>query len=469
MMHNLPTELTPDEAAERDLWRAGALPHVPYALQAAFVHGRLDNAEAELVETHLDECPQCAAEVADLRALLPETAAPVTSPREFGTSGAASNPSNEPRNRQAKTDETPDRAVGLGGMLRRWFSLPGRGSGWAVAAAALVLLTAGTVAFWCAAVAPLHQSLAQIQTELASLRQPMKTRGFHAVVSPDNAPAPVFTPSPSPPVGLATGTGGQNVTGSSEYQALAQQLTQVQKRVEKLKTENDRLRTAVANASATPSVPRSPLPSPPSGTMPTPAILPATLNLPNLARLALVPPGARRGSPSETVLSFPAVSPVATAVLPVRPTLRWQPFPDAAAYRVTVRSVDGATTLTSPVPIRRPYWVVSEDLPRGKALDWQAVALDARGERIAESSVARFLVLPETDAQTYRQRIKKAGTTGAGAVAAAAEAGLLEQAEQQLDLLLATASDPIIRTRAEAWREQLSAARSRLLTGVTEP
>jgi len=97
-------------------------------LLPAFVHGRLDAAEAVRVREHLSGCEACEVEVGLLRALRDDLAVPVSVDVQAITAGVLSRTTGEVR----LVDGGSGRSVGGGMVARRWLR-----------AAALVLTVGG--------------------------------------------------------------------------------------------------------------------------------------------------------------------------------------------------------------------------------------------------------------------------------------------------------------------------------------
>jgi hypothetical protein len=113
-----------------------------HTLIGAYALDALDPAERAAVERHLDRCPDCAAEVADLRAAtvrLADTAAQQPPPELRARVLAAAT--------RTPQDAPPDRDRGAGGEPATW-----RGARWprriAAAAAVAVLVAGAGVATW---------------------------------------------------------------------------------------------------------------------------------------------------------------------------------------------------------------------------------------------------------------------------------------------------------------------------------
>lgn len=138
------------------------------------------------------------------------------------------------------------------------------------------------------------------------------------------------------------------------------------------------------------------------------------------------------------------ISPVGTAVLDARPLFRWRPVPGAAGYRVTVADETLRTVASSP-GLPGPGWRPPSDLPTGRVLTWQVEATTAAGAvraPIPPAPEARFVVLDDVERVRVENRLRLAGVSRLAAAVTYLEAGLLERAVGELDLLAAEQDDP---------------------------
>ena len=123
------------------------------------------------------------------------------------------------------------------------------------------------------------------------------------------------------------------------------------------------------------------------------------------------------------------VSPVGTAVLDMRPMLRWTPAPESPSYIVTLQDQSTGETVSSP-PLQRTEWMPGQPLVRGHTYSWQ-VAAGGRREIVAPrppDPPARFVVADEATA--IRLEHLAASPLARGILYA--NAGLLDDAEREL-------------------------------------
>jgi predicted anti-sigma-YlaC factor YlaD len=152
--------------------------------------------------------------------------------------------------------------------------------------------------------------------------------------------------------------------------------------------------------------------------------------------------GALMGASSEGV-PFPLVAPLGVVVESDRPTLRWQPLAGATGYAVTVYDSDFNKVAASPV-VTATSWTVPQPLARGRVYTWQVKAAKD-GQEIASPAPpapeAKFKVLDR--AQTDEIRRARAARPPSRMLLGLlyARAGLLSEAEQELQALLAASPD----------------------------
>jgi len=133
------------------------------------------------------------------------------------------------------------------------------------------------------------------------------------------------------------------------------------------------------------------------------------------------------------------ISPVGTAVMEDRPSLRWTAVPGASAYVVTVQDQSTGATIDSS-PVRDAAWTPSAPLPRGHTYLWQ-VSTSLNGQAIVAprppAPPARFFVIGAEDAA------RLAGAPASHLVRGIlyASAGLLDEADRELTALSAENPD----------------------------
>jgi hypothetical protein len=135
-----------------------------------------------------------------------------------------------------------------------------------------------------------------------------------------------------------------------------------------------------------------------------------------------------------TTAGFYVVTPVATAVIQDRPTLAWEPLPDADGYDVTLFD-DLGRPVGRPLDVRGPAVVLVDPLPRGRVYTWQVTA--RRGtERItvpaAPEPPAKFKVLDAAAADALRDVERAHPDSHLLLGVLALQAGVLEDARRHL-------------------------------------
>lgn len=135
---------------------------------------------------------------------------------------------------------------------------------------------------------------------------------------------------------------------------------------------------------------------------------------------------------------FRLISPLATAVLDDRPTLRWQAFPgaqsfDIAAYDANLRVVAAGRSVAATV------WRVPQPLPRGRIYSWQVRAVIEGREVVAPSLAApeaRFKVVNQAQAEQLKSLQQEYDKSHLMLGVIYAEAGLLEESEREFQALV---------------------------------
>lgn len=147
--------------------------------------------------------------------------------------------------------------------------------------------------------------------------------------------------------------------------------------------------------------------------------------------------GQLRGGLSNAGLPFALTSPVATMVKTDQPTLRWESFPGANRYIVTISERENVIA-TSP-PLTGTQWTVPEPLPRNRPMTWQVTAL-TDGEKVSSpvppAAPARFQVCDQNKAQELAAAREKYGGIHLLLGNLYAEAGLLDEAAREFQSLL---------------------------------
>lgn len=129
-------------------------------------------------------------------------------------------------------------------------------------------------------------------------------------------------------------------------------------------------------------------------------------------------------------------SPAGTFVRSDRPTLRWQPLPNAVSYQCTLTSPDApGFKRGAPKPIRGSFWKVKKPLPRGKIYTWQVVATLRNGEHVWLSGSPRFKVLAQAQEQALEEASKTTANSHLALGLLYAQQGVLDEAAQEFAAL----------------------------------
>ena len=183
---------------------------------------------------------------------------------------------------------------------------------------------------------------------------------------------------------------------------------------------------------------------PPDGLKPVLRPAPPAQRAIVLERPALLDTLITRGSSlrgTESGITFPLHTPVATAVLDDRPSFRWAATPKAT-YEITVVDLDTGTVAASGTS-RTPSWRPETPLPRGRTYAWQVAAETTAGRVVApgrSAGEARFHVTAQSAAE---------GATPLERGVALAKLGALDDAEREF--VTAGATDLLQQIRA--WRQ----------------
>lgn len=153
--------------------------------------------------------------------------------------------------------------------------------------------------------------------------------------------------------------------------------------------------------------------------------------------------GSRRGTlaggPNESS-ELRVLSPVATAVRSLKPQFRWTAQPGASAYRIYVADLEtGEVVFTGRTNGAHTTWIPAEPLNAGGFYQWQVEAL--RGDEVVArmpkppEPEARFAIISDGARIKVEQAEKSAGGSNLAKAVAAADAGLLEEATDELQAL----------------------------------
>jgi hypothetical protein len=141
---------------------------------------------------------------------------------------------------------------------------------------------------------------------------------------------------------------------------------------------------------------------------------------------------------SRNGLPFELVSPLAQVVRTEQPTFRWRPLAGAQSYTVTVTDADLNVVATSP-PLDTTEWRISNRLKDGVVYSWQVTALKDGASitsPVLPAPQARFKVIDRATSETLQQVERAYPDSPLTLGVLYAEAGLLDEAEQQLGELV---------------------------------
>jgi hypothetical protein len=137
--------------------------------------------------------------------------------------------------------------------------------------------------------------------------------------------------------------------------------------------------------------------------------------------------------------SFALLSPVGRVVRDARPAFSWRPLAGAKSYAVSIVDSKFKPVVQSPA-LDDTSWTPSEPLARGAVYYWQVTATLADGAEvtapIAPAPQARFRVLNASASDSLAQLEKANPHSRLARGVAYAQAGLIEEAEAELEALL---------------------------------
>jgi hypothetical protein len=363
-------------------------------LLMAYVAGKADSIDREIVETHVEGCEVCQAALRDIRAFDAEL-----KQADWSFTGG------QVAEAAVRTRVSPFRSWGLG---------------WALAFGA----ASAAVAYWAAS--------ARYQGEIVALRSEVER--YEA--SRDELSSRVAGLERS--LRDMTDLRVQNAQLNSRLAVLEKQLSQEASlpapaivasvfdaggtvtldsagRIGGLELGDPSLRKAVASAMKTgkPRIPRD------------------VLGLRGSAGV-LMGPASGAG--------FGLDSPFATAVREPSPTLSWRKHPDAGGYSVTVVDDDADVNAIANVPVSGTSWSVVPPLTRGKVYRWYVVAKLRDGREVhapgPADPTARFYVLTAGENAKCADLLRRVKGSDLAQGVAYASLGLLDDAGSQFQRLV---------------------------------
>lgn len=134
---------------------------------------------------------------------------------------------------------------------------------------------------------------------------------------------------------------------------------------------------------------------------------------------------------------FSVIEPAGNVLLTDRPTFRWSPMDGAAGYVVEVYDGNFNPVATSP-QLTHHSWTPPQPLPRGQVYSWQVKAVKD-GQEVTSprppAPQAKFRVLGQAKANELSRARRAYPSSHLALGLLYAEAGLLNEAEQELRLL----------------------------------
>ncbi len=149
---------------------------------------------------------------------------------------------------------------------------------------------------------------------------------------------------------------------------------------------------------------------------------------------------------------FRLIGPLGQIVRSQQPTFRWRALAGAQSYKVTVTDADLNEVETSP-PLDKTEWRISKSLQPGGIYSWQVTAMKdgvAVTSPVLPAPQAKFKVIDSSTARMLRQAERTYSNSHLTLGVLYAESGLLDEAEQQLRMLVrnnpnATIADRLLR------------------------
>ena len=147
--------------------------------------------------------------------------------------------------------------------------------------------------------------------------------------------------------------------------------------------------------------------------------------------------GVLMGS-SENGLPFKIVGPVGKVVESQRPTLSWQPLKDAESYKVGIYDSNFNQVVVSP-ELHSTNWTPPTPLERGSVYQWQVTAIRS-GEEVKSpvrpAPEAKFKIVSQSRLADIEKAKRSAGNSHLLLGVVYANAGLLDDAEREFQILL---------------------------------
>lgn len=396
--------------------------HLDYQQLAAYVDDRLDDAEREIVDSHVVVCAPCKEELRELFTFKETLAA---SPAVNG----------EPPQQTTRT---------IRERLRAWLPSGALHTGWPLAGAMAALALVALIV-WLALRTTRDSQVVKLQpTPSPSVAaSPSATATPHdnsANINDDatQAPTPEVKPTSSPSSPSPPGVEAVDNPAAASRLALNDDGGRIsvdrQGNLSGLESASEVERQAVRKALLTER-------------LDAPASL-AELKGKN---------GQLMGDAGDGG-SFSVVGPAATVVANGQPTFRWRALAGATAYTVKVYDTSFNLAATSDA-LNATQWKPARPLQPGKVYTWQVTAVREDGEVVAPAPPApeaRFKVLDGAQAQALQRSLAASRGSHLARGVAYTRAGLLDEAEREFIAL--SKANPQSRV-ARRLREQVRALR----------
>jgi hypothetical protein len=142
--------------------------------------------------------------------------------------------------------------------------------------------------------------------------------------------------------------------------------------------------------------------------------------------------------PADEGHPFALLGPVGTAVMSDRPTFRWRALAGAESYVVRIYDADFNEVAASP-RLSETAWTAARSLEHGRTYSWQVTARVGDIEvmsPVRPAPEAKFMILDQTKANELAEAKNASAGSHLTLGALYAQAGLLDDAERELQALL---------------------------------
>jgi anti-sigma factor RsiW len=384
-------------------------------LIARYVDGQTDETDAEIVETHVADCPRCAADVASLRAFRVQMQG-----YDWTTAQAVA--------------QSPSRWMRLRDW-RDWLTLsPSRrfalqaGTVFAAAATAALLV-------FLTAVRPMQTQVAALQSQVSQLQQTNDALLKQVSTIADLQTQLVWLQQ-------------ENKKFQQNYKIAQTKIATLEihlARLEQSKIQNPKSKIVLVlndgggqvtldqqgNLAGLTSLPPS-LQREVKATLKTQQV-----KKPSAIAGLIGKPGTLLGG-NNNAAPFALLSPVGTVIQTARPTLRWQALSGATSYAVTIVDDADNEEAAKGESLSGTEWTLPQPLPRGRVYRWYVVAHKDGAEIQSPSksgAVVKFRVLEQKKADELERARQKYANSHLTLGILYAQAGLLDDAEREFQAL----------------------------------